>query len=398
MRAAIAILALLLAFGGVARADDRELARKEFAAGQAADARKDWQTAIEHYLRANDLMPHPFALFNIATDYERLGKLREATTWYERYLAASEDANDKQKVMKLMREIALRPAAITVRSIPAGAQVKIDDRPVGTTPYTGQLGGGFHRVTVEHEGQREDRDVRVEFAEPVNVDFTLRGAAGILHVVGAPFGALVTVDGLPAGSMPARLQLAPGEHAVRITAYGYAPYETTAIVTANGEAEVRAQLVRALGMFDTARPALQLGYLLGVAGGADAKGNGGLLLAEFGVRVGKYDGAIRVGKSGPATALDFLVRVAFSKTKLAPFLGAGYSTVISTSDDAFATTSTSAGYLLMGGLRYDLARGEKAGVSLLAETGIRYYAGLTDTSAHDALVVPFMASLEIVYR
>src|SRR5262245_22322812 len=36
------------------RADDREDARRAFAAGQAADKRGAWQEAIEHYLRAND--------------------------------------------------------------------------------------------------------------------------------------------------------------------------------------------------------------------------------------------------------------------------------------------------------------------------------------------------------
>src|SRR5438132_13608619 len=113
--ARVLVLALLVQ-ATAARADERDDARREFAAGQAADAHRAWQQAIEHYLRANDLVPHPFALFNIATDYERLGKLREAATWFERYLAAAPDSPDREKVVATLRDIAARPAALVVRS------------------------------------------------------------------------------------------------------------------------------------------------------------------------------------------------------------------------------------------------------------------------------------------
>jgi len=98
----VLVLAWLVLWALVARAgadndalDTREEARREFTLGQEADKRKDWAKAIEHYLRANDLVSHPFTMFNIATDYERLGRLREAATWYERYIEATPDEADK---------------------------------------------------------------------------------------------------------------------------------------------------------------------------------------------------------------------------------------------------------------------------------------------------------------
>jgi len=87
------------------------------------------------------------------------------------------------------------------------------------------------------------------------------------------------------------------------------------------------------------------------------------------------------------TELDFLVRIAFTKGKLAPFLGAGYSTLIDNSVDASGTTT---GYMVFGGLRFDLSRTDKLGVTLLAEAGLRYYSGFSTSDSHDALAVPLM--------
>ena len=69
MRALLCSIGMALAIAAPAYADDdddREEARKAFAAGQAADRKKDYVRAIEHYLRAYDLVPHEFAVFNIA--------------------------------------------------------------------------------------------------------------------------------------------------------------------------------------------------------------------------------------------------------------------------------------------------------------------------------------------
>jgi len=80
--AMLAILAMLASPASADDAADQAEAGREFAAGQAADRRKDWPTAIQHYVRANDLLPHPNAMFNIASDYEKLGNLRQAAVWY----------------------------------------------------------------------------------------------------------------------------------------------------------------------------------------------------------------------------------------------------------------------------------------------------------------------------
>src|SRR4051812_22596284 len=180
MRLLVLLVCAVVLSARPAVADDREEARKAFADGQAADKQEDWQTAIEHYLRAYDLVPHHFALYNIARDYERLGQLREASTWYQRYVEAAPPSPDRAKVQKLLGEIKLRPAKLTVKSTPSGARVTIDGVKAGVTPFTAPVRGGGHRVAVELDGERDERDVALEFGEPETVELTLKAVTRAL--------------------------------------------------------------------------------------------------------------------------------------------------------------------------------------------------------------------------
>lgn len=167
------VVATLVLSAAPVRADDRDDARREFALGQAAEQRGDWPAAIEHYLRANDLVPHSFAVYNIALAYQRLGKLREAATWFDRYLAATTDPTERAKVERMLVELRGRPARVNVRSIPAAARVSIDGAPVGVTPYIGTLAAGAHRIAVEQAGVTEVREVRAEFGEPIELEVSV---------------------------------------------------------------------------------------------------------------------------------------------------------------------------------------------------------------------------------
>lgn len=386
MRALVCFLALVIA-SGAARADDvdRETARHEFAAGQAADKQKDWQLAIEHYLRAYELVPHPFAIYNIATDYEHLGKLREAATWYARYLEAAPDSPDRDKVQRILSEIRLRPAPLTVRSIPDGATVGIDGQRAGLTPFSGTIRGGSHHITVEQGGQHDARDIVVEFAEPADVQFTLRGASGQISVQGSPVGAQVSIDGMPAGAMPIQVVVQPGPHAVHVTEYGYTPFDATVEVQSNGVTPIVAQLERGgIGVYGNPMAALGVHYFVGGAAGADLAGSGVLLLGELGVHVNKLDTAVRLGKGGGGTSVDLLVRWALSKAKIAPFVGFGYS-----------YAGGGQGYEAIGGLRIEVAKS----ITVLVESGLRYHVTYADASGEtSSKLIPLVGTLELTYR
>src|SRR5207247_5519771 len=119
-----------------------------------------------------DLMPHHFALYNIARDYERLGQLREAAAWYVRYVDAAPPSADRDKVQRLIGELKVRPAKLTVKSTPEGARVTVDGQRVGVTPFVAPIRGGGHRVAVELDGERDERDVALESGEPETVAVT----------------------------------------------------------------------------------------------------------------------------------------------------------------------------------------------------------------------------------
>ena len=386
MTRALAIV-LLVALAAPARADTREDARREFAAGEDADKHKDWRGALEHYLRANDLVPHPFAMFNIARDYEQLGQLREAAKWYERYLGAATDSPDRAKVQRLLDGLRSRPSKIVVRASPDGARVIIDNVFDGTTPYAGVVRGGVHRVIVEQRGQHDQRDVPAEFGEPVDVSFQLAGETGTLVVTG-PAGALVLVDGMSAGVVPARVDVAPGPHTVHVQAVGYQPFDAQPIVTPGRIARVDAPAIR--GGDDTGtpnRPKLALSYILALAGGADARTIDGIVLVGFGARISRFDLMLYLGRDNGGTAYEFVGRWMFLDKRVTPFLAAGY---------AYETNGT--GFQATAGLRFDVSRGGALGLSLLVESGVHFTSG-TDSmgNATTTLEVPILASIELLY-
>ena len=408
------VTAVVLLIARPVHADDREEARKAFAAGQAADKAEDWSTAIEQYMRAYDLVPHHFALFNIAHDYERLGQLREAASWYQRYVEAAPPSTDRDKVQKLLGELKVRPGKLTVKSTPSGARITIDGQKVGVTPFTAPIRGGGHRVAVELDGERDERDVALEYGEPETVELTLKvvtrpvvkpgttapttSTQGLIVVRGQPEGALITIDDMPAGTVPMSIPVAEGQHKVKVTSYGYTPYETTAYVSRGNEQQVDVDMKQG-GLGSTpSGTSLPIGYMIGFGGGADLRGNGSIVLGDFGIRAAQYDIALRVGKAVGLTAVDFVIRWALMKTRISPYIGGGYSYVAS-KDASGSSNNGGSGYELVAGLRYDITRREGTNFSVIAETGVRIYnASNSMTGASEAgAMVPLMFTLQLTF-
>jgi hypothetical protein len=394
-------LVIALALESTALADtaaDREEARREFSAGQAADAQRDWRTAIEHYLRANDLMPHPNAMFNIATNYERLGKLREAAVWYRRYLDAAPESADRTRTERALKELTLRTGTITVRSRTPGGQVSIDGVRVGPTPYSGHAKGGRHTIVVEWGERRAEREVDIEFGEPALVE--LERPAGRATVPAQPPSAppgtvritgqgRLSVDGQDVGELPLEVDLTPGEHRIHVARAG-GNYERGVRVTAGTTITVDTQLAPPPPDERGARR-----FTLGAGGGLDAREQRGMFLLAVGMQYSGLEAVSRVGKVGDLTFLDLSGRWTLGDGRLAPFVIAGYSFVIadgSADDDA---STGGAGYFVGGGLQLALSRG----VALVAESGIRFYTAATaGDEADSSLIVPVLVSIQTSFR
>lgn len=388
----LALLATIAMLAPAAHADDhQQSARREFSLGQDADRAGRFEAAIGHYQRANDLLPHPFNLYNIAVDYERLGNLRQAAEWYEQYLQAAPTSADHDRVVRTVADLKSHESPLSVRSIPDGAQITIDGQPAGTTPLATKLPGGVHHVVVDLDGQHGEKDVKLGYGEPADVAFALGGQAGTLTIGGAPLGAYVAVDDITIGIVPATTQISAGTHRLRVSAAGYTPYENTTTVAANAETHVDAQLVRAqpaVAPQPTSDTTSTVAFIAGAAAGAEV--NGGLLgFGMVGTRILRYDLIFRVGRANGALGYDFMVRWWLFDSPITPFLAGGYS-----------YSNGGYGYLVLAGVRWDVVRSAHTLVSIVADGGVRdaSVSAMADTTATTVVVDPIELGVEVTFK
>ena len=78
---------------------DRE-ARSLFHAGTVAFQDGRFEDALRRWREAYESSPRPRLLFNIGTAFDRLGRAAEAADYFERYLAESPDADNRNSVMR----------------------------------------------------------------------------------------------------------------------------------------------------------------------------------------------------------------------------------------------------------------------------------------------------------
>jgi PEGA domain len=392
--AVLAMFAVTMSHVSQARADgdaDRDKAKREFALGQDADRAGHYEAAIGHYERANDVLPHPFNLYNIAVDYERLGNLRQAAEWYQRYLEAAPSSPDHDRVARTIADLVHHDSDLSIRTIPDGAQVTIDSQPAGVTPLQTKLPAGTHKIAVDLEAQHAEKSIELAYGEPADVAFTLGGQAGTLTVGGAPLGAYVAVDNITIGVVPATTQISAGMHTVRVTASGYAPFESTANIAANAETHVDAQLIRTLPIL--AQPAdspSTVAFIVGGGLGGEFRATGGVLgFGMIGTRILHYDLVFRLGRADQALAYDFMVRWHIFDRPVTPFLAVGYTYA----NDGY-------GYLALVGVRWDVVRSGHTLVSIMADGGLRDapVSQTASTTATNQIVDPIELGVEATFK
>jgi hypothetical protein len=123
--------------------------------------------------------------------------------------------------------IALPPLMpiLVVRSTPVGAEVSLDGRPVGKTPFNQAVMGGAHKLEVKLGGFAPfQRDIELNAAHtasaPLLVDVPLseRAASGELALTVDRKGSQILIDGQPVGSSPlaSPLSLPEGLHKLEV--------------------------------------------------------------------------------------------------------------------------------------------------------------------------------------
>ena len=154
----------------------------------------------------------------------------------------------------LTPDIAGVTGALNVSSVPAGATVSVDGRSRGLSPIVlKELGPGIHIIQLDLDGYDEWKTT-VDLAAGNTSDLAVTlvpqtaGTAGFIAVSAQPGGALVVIDGRPAGRIPANASLRagpfmPGTHEVIVELPGYRNYSAATDVAGGEISGVYAVLV-----------------------------------------------------------------------------------------------------------------------------------------------------------
>jgi hypothetical protein len=387
---ALIVTALVLGCAATAAAqgNPKKEAKAAFDRAVEAEHKKDWRTAIAEYQTAYDLMPHPDVLHNIALNFERLEELRDAATFYRRYLDESTDPPDRGKVEKLIASLKARPGEVTITSDPSGADVEIDGKRRGATPLTVELSGAHHVAVSADSGTREE-DIVVEYGEPRTVDVSIVPKTGVVVITGNVPGAQISVDGVVVGVVPMEVPLPAGPHRILVTADGWASMERPIDVPPEGSTQMTANLVRPLGFVEPEVTTLPRTYYVTFAGGADAStAVGGLYQLTFGLQRGRWAGGLGYGYVESAAGFALEARVAFTTTKIRPY--ARVTTFLSGNSTIFGSLGVLASY----------KTGPRAELSVFLDVGV----GMTrdpdlsdDVNPDRALIIPVIGGVQIGY-
>lgn len=203
----------------------REDAAQRYEQGVQAYQEGRHKDAIDLFLEADALAPSSALSFNIARAYEKIKDSSNALRWYRDYLRREPQADDKAAVTALIEEYekvleAKGLQQLTVLSEPATATVRVDGRPVGVTPWTGDVPPGNHTVSVSLRGYADaERQIALASDSAQDVPFRLQPATEATAVP-APVAAAAA----PAPAPPSAAPAAPGDTAAEPRGVGVVTY------------------------------------------------------------------------------------------------------------------------------------------------------------------------------
>jgi tetratricopeptide (TPR) repeat protein len=138
---------------------DTERAKELFEQGAQAFAQRRNVEAVYFFRQAAALVPSAEFSYNIGLAYEDMGDIGHALAAYREFVRGQPHSDKRGEVEQRMLALERRLAGVglqqlSVRSEPPGGTVLIDEKPVGITPWSGELTPGAHRVQVRALGYR----------------------------------------------------------------------------------------------------------------------------------------------------------------------------------------------------------------------------------------------------
>jgi tetratricopeptide (TPR) repeat protein len=155
--------------------DDAQAARAHLENADRAYREGRYQDAATSFLAADRLQPTPAVQLALGKTYEQLNEPSRALASYREYFVRAPRAPDRAQVQTRVAALALQLAErgvqqISVNSVPAGATVVIDTKPLGTTPIYIDLAPGKHHLEFHRKGyESASLDFELSTQQPLNV-------------------------------------------------------------------------------------------------------------------------------------------------------------------------------------------------------------------------------------
>lgn len=142
-----------------------------------------------------------------------------------------------------------------------GAQVLINGRAMGNTPFASQLSPGTYTITVQAPGFLGYNE-SFTLTGAKSIDVSLQSATFLLSVNATNVkGAQVLLNGSMAGNAPFNSQLSPGTYTVTVQAPGFVSYVES--FTFTGPKSINVTLQPAMGTVSVVLPAASINTSLG---------------------------------------------------------------------------------------------------------------------------------------
>ena len=165
LRIAVVLACSLLCGSAVAEVGDDQIARQHYATGTTYFEAGRFAEATREFLDAYRLSHRPAFLYNIGVAYEKAGDVGRATGYYQRYLQAAPNADERVEIEARMFRFSSRVAKLVIHTSGQESEVWIDGAIAGLAPLDPVvLTEGPHAVEVRRSG-----------CLPAQRDVTLKG-------------------------------------------------------------------------------------------------------------------------------------------------------------------------------------------------------------------------------
>jgi hypothetical protein len=189
-----------------AKAPDKKAAGAAFKKGKDAFEKKDYKTAKEEFMKAEEIIPAGTAEYYIARCQEELGEPADAVKWYEKAQADTKLKEDLAKDAKARTDaLKAKPAKVHVTSDPPGATIMVDGKAVPEkTPADIELAPGSHKITLQSAGKKDsEQAVEVVAFTGATVNATLEASAPPAVPAEDPFAGKKPPETPPPAATPA---------------------------------------------------------------------------------------------------------------------------------------------------------------------------------------------------